>query len=296
MTPTKAYLFERIRAVYPDADLSQADVNEDGLVNVAVIAGGRVYRFARTTADQPVLMLETAVINLVRRYVDVPVPAFENIADDFVTYPFLPGEALMRHDLLTLPDATQDSIARQIAGFITQLHSVPVADAQAIGLEAPDPADNRARWLRLYNIVKEVLFPLMYRVTQDYVNTHFTPVLDDPHWLDYEPVLIHNDLAQYHILYDAPSASITGVLDFGVANLNDPAKDYGILINEYGETFLRRLAAHDPRLPQLIDRARFYAGCASLEWAAIGVRSGDPTWFTAHLDRARDTLPYGVKL
>lgn len=289
-------LIERILAAFPQTDLTNAIVNIDGLDNVAVIGGGRVYRFARNRDTQINLVKEIAILELVRSHVSMPVPVFERVDDDFVTYPFLVGAPLFRNDILRLPEADQDGLAEQMASFLRALHSIPRETVVAKGIGASGGRQTQAQWLTLYEEIQNELFPLMYRSTQTWVHQHFAPLLADPHWLDFEAVLIHDDLAQYHILYDAAARRIAGVIDFGTAGLGDPSRDYGILINVYGERFVQHMARCDDRIAPLIDRARFYGGVLEMQWVLGGLRSKSFDWFTAHLDRARDVMPYGAGL
>lgn len=290
------HFLDRIRQAYPALDVSSAVVNVDGLVNIAIICDGRVYRFARNEHAVHDLAQETAVLELVRRYVRLPVPTFEVQARDFVTYPFLVGDPLFRNTILRLGSERQDHLARQLADFLRDIHSIPLSELQGKRIRRSGGRQTRSEWLGLYESVRHELFPLMYRSTQRWVEDHFAPVVEDPAWLAHEPVLIHDDLAQYHILYDASRTTISGIIDFGTAGLGDPARDYAILINVYGESFVQRMSKYDDRILAFIDRARFYAGTFELQWVLGGIRSGNNDWFTAHLDRARDVQPYGLPL
>jgi aminoglycoside 2''-phosphotransferase len=133
----------------------------------------------------------------------------------------------------------------------------------------------------------------MMKHTQAVVHALFAPIVNDAAWLDHTPCLTHGDLAQYHILYDPVTQRINGIIDFGVAGLGDPAGDLGLIINVYGENYLKRIGQFYPDLSQQLDRARFYASALELQWLLGGLRSKDMSWFTVHLDRARDILPYG---
>jgi aminoglycoside 2''-phosphotransferase len=293
---TYQHLFERIRQIDPTLDLSDAVVNTDGLVNVAIICNGQVYRFARNEQAVHDLVQEAAILDLVRQHVTIPVPAFEIKDRDFVTYPFLAGDPLFRNTILRLPSDRQEHLAQQLARFLREMHAIPVTRLHDKHIHRSGGRQTQAEWLALYDDVRRELFPLMYRSTRSWVDAHFEPLVQHPDWLAFQPALIHDDLAQYHILYDAENRSISGIIDFGTAGLGDPARDVAILVNVYGESFVQRMARFDDRLPSLIDRARFYAGTFELQWVLGGVRSGDNGWFTAHLDRARDVQPYGQPL
>ncbi len=126
------------------------------------------------------------------------------------------------------------------------------------------------------------------------MDTLFRTALDAPDFFEFEPALIHGDLALYHILYDSEEKRINGVIDFGVAGLGDPATDLGSLINCYGETLVGKMVNAYPEMKELLPRARFYAQAIELQWALLGVESGEYYWFTAHIGGARDIQkPFG---
>ena len=77
---------------------------------------------------------------------------------------------------------------------------------------------------------------------------------------------IHGDLGQRHILFDPRQSCITGVLDFGVAGVGDPAQDLAVILNCYGESFVRRMARFAPEIRGMMDRARFMSGIAEPHW------------------------------
>ncbi|MFN8527008.1 MAG: phosphotransferase [Anaerolineae bacterium] len=289
-------LYERIREAFPGVNLDNAVVNADGMVNVAIIAEGYVYRFARADWAVPALQQESAVLRLIRDHVTMRVPSFTVIADDFVRYRFIEGEPLTRNTILQLPDYDQDWLAEQLASFLSQLHSVPLDQLQDAGIGQSGGRQSQNEWLELYDHIQRELYPLMYRITRDHIDQHFSPLVNDPNWLDFQPTLIHDDLAQYHILYDPADCYINGIIDFGTAGLGDPARDYGILINVFGESFVARMAKYDSSIEACIERARFYHGTAELQWLLIGVRQQSFAILTAHLDRARDVKPYGMPL
>jgi len=73
-----------------------------------------------------------------------------------------------------------------------------------------------------------------------------------------------------------------------VAGMGDPATDLGSLINYYGESLVSKIKNTHPAMEKLLPRARFYAHAIELQWALLGVESGEYYWFTAHIGGARD--------
>jgi aminoglycoside 2''-phosphotransferase len=132
---------------------------------------------------------------------------------------------------------------------------------------------------------------------REWVKNHFTPILADEEFMNYEPCLINGDTTPYHILFDEQAGHISGIIDFGTAGIGDRAADFATVIYFYGETFLRRMAKFYPEIREGLDRARFWAGTLELQWALSGVRGRGAgwSWFTVHLGSARDVLPIGVE-
>jgi aminoglycoside 2''-phosphotransferase len=111
------------------------------------------------------------------------------------------------------------------------------------------------------------------------------------------PTLIHGDLAPYHVLHDADTGRVTGVLDFGVAGVGDPAVDLGCLLAVWGERFTGGLARHWPQAAELLARARVLAALMPVEWAVIALETGDPAMAVAHIGHAAlDIAPAGTPL
>jgi aminoglycoside 2''-phosphotransferase len=288
MDAPERYL-DLIRSRFPELASAPVEFNGEGLEHdVVIVDGRRVFRFPKHEWARANLQRETGILERVRRAVDLPVPHFFVAAPDFVAYDLIVGEPLFRDDWLRLDAAGQARIAAQLGTFLRQLHSLPAAD-----IAPTDARRTRDQWLGLYADVERELFPLMLSPTRTWVKRHFAPLAADERWLDFSPAIIHADLAQYHILFDRQQAHLSGIIDFGTAGNGDPALDLGILINVYGETLLDAMQPSYPAATAMRDRARFYAGTFELQWVLGGIRSKDASWFTVHLDRARDVKPYG---
>jgi aminoglycoside 2''-phosphotransferase len=290
-----AHLLERIGAAFPTLPLSSVRIDPDGLVNdVVIINEAWVCRFAKDERGVEALTRETRILDLVRRSVDVSVPAFEHREADFVAYRLIRGLPLNRHDLLGLSDKAQGRLADQLAAFLRQLHGVSQTELDHDAIPRSDAQRTPEDWQRFYADLEREIFPLLWNDQRAWVAHHFAPVRDGRLDLAHQPVLIHGDLAQYHILYDPATLDLAGILDFGTAGVGDPAVDFAIIISMYGESFLRRVARTYPSIGGALDRARFLAGTVELQWALGGMRTGDRSWFVAHIGRARDASPIGT--
>ena len=291
-----AHYLDRILALYPELIISSVYADTDGLVNdVYIINNELVCRFPKDEGAQASLLVEADILNIARKFLDMPVPLFEHRAPDFVAYRMIQGEPLYRHDILGASQTVQNRFAGQLATFLRQLHSLPIPELQYYTFPCVTPEQKLAQFTHFYSEIEQELFPYLMTLAKDWVKQLFEPVLSGKLSLTYTPTLIHDDLAPNHILYDKTEQRITGVIDFGTSSINDPASDFALLINAYGESFLHLMMRYDPAIEEALDRARFYAGALELGWALTGIRSHDLTWLVCQIGRARDVMPFGYK-
>lgn len=287
-TQTAAYL-ERIHQILaandPEAVIQSYTVNHDGLANhVLIINGESVFRFAFGEYGRKALQAERKILKAIEGKMPLPTPAPFYQADDMLAYHFLAGQALGRERLLNLPDSQQQVLADQLGQFLYQLHQIAAADLPHT--LAPITVD---AWRGLSQRVRERIYPLLLPHQRSWAEELLSFAEKPENFIG--PVsLIHGDLAPYHILYNPKTQKLSGVIDFGVAGLGDPASDLGCLLQNYGLGFVQRMSSAYPDLKEYLPRARFYAQAIELQWVLLGLESGEPFWFTAHLGAARDDL------
>jgi aminoglycoside 2''-phosphotransferase len=288
----KQHYLDQIKAAMPELIINDLQFNSDGLANEVIIVNRqRIFRFPKNDWAKTALQHEIKILDLTRNYVDVRLPLFDIRQEEMVSYELIPGEALLQWDILRQDQATQDRLAETIAQFLFQLHTVPQAELDKVDIPPSDTNRSPEDWLKLYEDVQQMVFPLMMSDAKVWTRRLFAPLVQDHSFMDYQPVLMNGDLGPYHILCDWPAGQITGIIDFGTAGRGDPAADFACIINGYGESFLRRMAKYYPEIKEHIKRARFWAGTLELQWVLGGIRTQDFSWFPVHIGRARDMMP-----
>jgi len=287
MTIDEKILRQRFRAMMPELEIEQFVRNQEGLTNEVVIVNNQfVFRFAKTKDYTKILRAEIKILDLVRPRINVAVPTPIYHDRDCMIYPFLTGEPLKREIVLGLDDSMQLSMAAQLGEFLYGLHNTPITGIDWIpSTLAPV---TREKWMDIHQRVETKIYPLLLEHQIEWAENLFETALGHDPFFDYEPALIHGDLASYHILFDPQERAITGVIDFGVSGIGDPALDLGNLINTYGESFVAQMKTSYPALEAHLPRARFYAQSIELQWVLQGLETGETFWFTAHLGGARD--------
>ena len=290
MNDQEPYWHTEVHRIMPDLEIETMDVHHEGLVNDILIVNKEwVFRFTKTDYGRELLNQEYQLLRFLQPKLSLAVPSPVLRGDGYMAYHHLDGLAFPREVWQHLAKEKQATIAAQLGQFLSELHGAPVKD-----LECEIPLTlapvTQETWFDIYERLVEKVFPLLLPHQIDWVERLFEPVLSLPDFFDFNPALIHGDLAPYHILYSPEELCLNAVIDFGVAGLGDPATDIGSLINSYGERLIHRIEPDYPTLANFLPRARFYAQAIELQWVLLGVESGEHYWFTAHLGGARDIV------
>jgi aminoglycoside 2''-phosphotransferase len=287
---------QKIRNVYPHLSLDRLEFDRDGMNNdVVIIDRQLVCRFPKNDWAKASLKHEIEILRVARQFIDLPIPHLDCVTDDFVSYAFIPGEALSRNQLLGLDSATQEKIIEQLGQFYQQLHSIPNNTIANSSIPPSIAQLSREDAIELYDRVEQILFPHLWKHQRTWIREHFEPVINGTLNFDTPTVLIHGDLGCYHILFDRDRQCLSGIIDFGTAGIGDPAIDLAALLDNYGEAVLKRMSKYYSGVEELIDRARFRAGIVWLQWALMGIQNNDLELLLAHIgNSARDMGAIGA--
>ncbi len=237
-----AQLVSDVQRAFPAFAVSAWEPLGEGWMSRALLLNGnRVARFAKSASASADLEKESFVLPRVAERVSLAVPRFELFGQQsnglrFVVYPLLPGEPL-EETLGVQPPRLGERLAEQLAGFIDELQSLPVAQLAAAGLESTDlhadlTADAEAWRQREPELPRDVF---------RYVQQRFDEYLAEPAFRSAERRFLHADLSPNHWLFDAQRGELSGIIDFGDCELGDPDYEYVCLLEDAGEAFTRRV-------------------------------------------------------
>ena len=280
---------KRIRELCPDITIESISLNREGLLNDVVIVNSElVFRFAKSGFGFKDPLAEARVLHFLRNYITLQIPEPFLESQELLAYRLIPGETLRRDMLMKLAETDQQAIANQLAQFFRELHGILLSDASAHEIPMADALMKYEGWLNVYGRIKEKVFPLLLPHLREWATDHFESYLSDKRNFEYELKVVDTDISPYHILFDKQQKRISGIIDFGCAGLGDPAIDLGVIIYNYGESFLDRLYSVYPEAESYLKRARFYAGAHEVRWLLTGIERNDPWWFAVHVGSAKD--------
>lgn len=287
----RAYWIEQIHDVLPGLDIREVELHQEGLVNDVLIVNREwVIRFTKTDWGKELMALEGQLMHYLQPFLPLRIPQPEVRSDGIMVYALLEGDDFTREVWVSSNERRQQRYAGELGTFLFALHHVPVhTEHWEIPLTlAPISRDT---WADIYQRVRAKIHPLLLAHQIKWVDGIFQSALSDPAFFDFETAVIHGDLSPYHILHSSKDQKLSGVIDFGIAGLGDPATDLGTLIYAYGERLVSGIKLFYKDYDQLLPRARFYAQAMEVQWVLLGVESGEDYWFTAHLGGARDIQP-----
>ena len=280
---------QRIRELFPELTIETISINTDGLLNDVVIVNRElVFRFAKTGFGFKDPLDEAKVLHFLRKYITLQIPDPFYESGELLAYRLIPGETLRRDQLMKLSDSDQQAVADQLAQFFKELHGIPLSDASAHEIPMADALMKYEGWVKVYGRIQEKVFPLLLPHAREWATEHFESYLADTSNFEYPLTVIDSDILPYHVLFDKQQNRISGIIDFGCAGLGDPAIDLGVMLYNYGESFVDRFYHVYPEAKDYLKRARFYAGAVEVRWLLTGIERNNPWWFAVHVCSAKD--------
>ena len=269
--------------------VEDARLINDGTQHVIVVLNEElVARFPRDRAAVESLRAEAGLLDRLQRHVTVPLPIPIHVEESFALHRMLVGADTTRSAVAALDQRARRRLLDDTGRLLNELSEFDVAD-----LPRSVATTSHDRLRRLCQRAAESVAPLMWRHQRawlDEINSAVEQVS-----FDHLPSVIHGDLAPYHLLHDSQTGQLTGVLDFGVAGLGDPAVDLGCLLATWGETYCSELSQSWPEAPALADRARLIAMTLPLQWTVAAMESNATDLIVAHLGHlALDVDPIGT--
>lgn len=230
-------LVRRLRDEFPDLQWKEHRKYDNGWDHAIVVLDGTMV--FRTPKKQEAglrdeLFDETRLLDhLHPRITTVGMPRYTYLAKDRTVagYEFLRGGELTPAVFHSLPAGTRQTIARQLADFLTALHRTPLAVCRRCHVRIED---EQRVYRELVRNVRKFIFP---RVRQRDARTivrylaRYRALIGMP----YRRSLVHNDLTSEYILYDRSVAKVS-IIDFSDRAIADVAHDFAGLY-EYGRNF-----------------------------------------------------------
>lgn len=275
---------EIIKEKNPNLIIEKYYFNNEGQNNdIVIINDSIVFKFPKFSEGIQKLKKETQLLYKLKKYItlEIPNPEYYNF-DSFEVgyvysgYKMIQGVSFRQHILHTVE--RKSNIAKQLATFLKELHSIPLKEVDNCGLTF---IDDYSEWTNLFERIQKKLFPYMKKESQDLISNNFNSYFDQN--FNFRHTLVHGDFGPSNIIFDSNDEIISGIIDFNEVSIGDPAIDIASLIGPfgYGEVFVKSFELIYPNIETMLDRARFYASTFALQEALFGIEVGDKEAFDA---------------
>ncbi|HEU0301245.1 MAG TPA: phosphotransferase [Longimicrobium sp.] len=284
---------ELIDAQFPALRPARAGFLGEGCDNRAfVVNGAWVFRFPKRPDVERQLAIEARLLAALDQSAALPlsVPRVSFHGRPSAAYPLrfggyrlLPGVTanLADPDELPLP-----RLAPVLGRFLSVLHAFPVDEAARCGVpEAPMEGF-------VGEVGEEALenFGLVAELAPEAADRWRAFLTAGPAGVPAgRRVLVHNDLAAEHVLYDAAAETLSGVIDWADAAIGDPSADLSGVLHWGGMPLLERVLQSygGPVDEDTISCGRYLAACRGAGDVAFGVERGRGEYVAAGLRALR---------
>ena len=210
--------------------LSHKEIHQGTFNIVFEINEQWIFRFTREKTQFKQLDVEK---NFLLHFFDsalIQVPRIEYSGSNFIGYRKIQGVPLVKDIVDTLNGKQIMAIWESLGLFITQLHESAFTHQDLSAF----PYGGKDFWEDLWEPVKNDLSTRTRELAHEYFVSYFLEAGNEK----IETTICHGDLHPNHILYDADTHSISGIIDFGNICLNDPAIDFNLFERLYGDEAL----------------------------------------------------------
>jgi aminoglycoside 2''-phosphotransferase len=270
-----------IENFFPDIREREIKFLYHGSYNVFEIKGEYIFRFPdRTFFSEKgfeLIQREVQLLDLIRENISlqIPKPIYQPIDPNnpLVGYKKIKGISLSRcFDRTTKAD--QKSIAIQLGGFLSELHSSKIYQKFCTTWKSEQEFDScqyQSYWQEYFQSVQDKVYPLLNTRQKKWVSKIFQDFLDEKKNFEFIPCVIHGDFDTTNILVDPITYKVTGIIDFEETGVYDPAGDF-IFLDE-GEYFLNQLLTNyrGVKDSQLKNRMKFLYSRAGLIYILTGL-------------------------
>ena len=270
-----------IAATFPNFKIDSIEPAGQGFTNIAFLVNGDyIFRFAKRSHASEQINREVKLLPALEPYVKLPIPHIEYAGKrkensfSFMGYKKIRGETPEKDVFDGLHEETKDKFTKEIAGFISDVHTFPVEKAFSVGVEL---IEYKRKYQKEYEATQRLIYPLVDVTTRDYLKNLFEAYLHDEHNFTYTATFNHAEVSPYHVIVDRSAKKITGVIDFGDMHVGDPDWDFNYFYNRYGKEYITNLLKYyrhsEPE--RLMKKLDFFAKYGELQAIFVGIRENE---------------------
>ena len=223
-------------------DIKEIIENEFGInvTNISVLGQGLdsiayrvnneyIFKMSKHDEARENLKKEIKVLNYLKGKLSLQIPTIEFYSEKYSVcgYKEINGEKLTKEMYDSMSTEEQENLSHSIAQFLMELHSLPIPNIGDLELDVIEDYKGD------YESLKEMIYSIIPKKSQDYLDSLFKRILSDERITKYERVLCHNYLSCNHIIMQ--NNKVVGIIDFGDVAITDRDKDFIYLLENSSE-------------------------------------------------------------
>jgi aminoglycoside phosphotransferase (APT) family kinase protein len=248
---------QKIKNDFPQIKWKKHRILTHGWDHVIIVLDEKIiFRFPKDKKYKDEFQNEIQLLHYLKKKIKVGMPEYKYISKDksIAGYDMVRGRELTASRFRKLTASEKDTVAKQLAEFISALHATP----KSIMLKYNVGNENQEKiYKELVRNAKKLLFPRLRKKDVQLIEDYFNE-LKDALGHNYSNALVHNDLTGEHIFWDDKSKQIN-IIDFSDRAFGDPAIDFSGLL-EYGKKFAEKVLKlySGKKDSQLMRRSQLY--------------------------------------
>ena len=280
----------------PDLQIRSIDVMDEGWESLVLDVNGElIAKLPRAAWAEEKYRREQRVLEAIAGGIaDIAVPRPQLIDGEpmIQIYDKLPGEMLMA-DVESQVDL--NAIGMQLGRFLKRLHSLDRDVVRRTGLDPAEATRWVERWRRLIAKLDADLLPLLSATARDNARAFFDTEITEELGV-FRAVLTHADVGGWNILVDVPTSSVTALIDWGDAEIGDPAFDFTAVRADHSRALFDALVAGYGSIPDdgFGRRVETYARLYPLYSAFFARQVGRTSYEERYLAMAETTFGAGA--
>ncbi|MGG0263155.1 aminoglycoside phosphotransferase family protein [Bacillus mycoides] len=232
-----------IKEALPDLSIHSYMQNGEGWDNITVIINDELlFRFPRKLEYANRIPLEKELCTILSHSLqEIEIPKYHllykndcNTVPFCSYYPLIHGEPLTSELVAKLEKKELEVIITQLATFLATLHSIPLKRTETLGF----PIEKTLTyWKELQTKLNQYFTNSLTSLQKSALNRLFENFFTCITKSTFQNAIIHADFTHHHILFNNLHKNISGVIDFGDAQIGDPAFDFAGLYYDFGREF-----------------------------------------------------------
>ncbi|TKI85252.1 aminoglycoside phosphotransferase family protein [Bacillus mycoides] len=232
-----------IKEALPGLSIHSYKQNEEGWDNIAVIINDDLlFRFPRKLEYANRIPLEKELCTILSHSLqEIEIPKYHLLYKNDCNnvpfcsyYPLIHGEPLTTELVTKLEKKELKAIITQLATFLAALHSIPLKRTETLGF----PIEKTLTyWKELQTKLNQYFTNNLTSLQKSALNRLFENFFTCITKSTFQNAIIHADFTHHHILFNNLHKNISGVIDFGDAQIGDPAFDFAGLYYDFGREF-----------------------------------------------------------